>query len=87
MGGEAGEDGVARLALDPDLFQKLAVEVGVAEPDHGAVEARGVEGGLEHVDHLDRPVRRRGADQLDPGLGELAHLAALGRTARNAFAR
>ena len=77
MSGQPGEHGVARLALDPELGQQLAVEVGVAEADHGAVEAGRVERRLEHLDHLDGPLRRRGADQLDPGLGELAHLAAL----------
>ena len=77
VGGEAGEDRVARLALDAELGEQLAVEVGVAEADHGAVEAGGVERRLEHLDHLGGALRRRGADQLDPGLGELAHLAAL----------
>ena len=33
---EAVEDPVARLAVDPELGEQLAVEVGVAEPDHGA---------------------------------------------------
>ena len=77
VGGEAAEDRVARLALDAELGQQLAVEVGVAEADHRAVEPGGVERRLEHLDHLGGPLRRRRADQLDPGLGELAHLAAL----------
>ena len=77
VGGKATEDRVARLALDPELAQQLAVKVGVAEADHGAVEAGGVERRLQDLDHLGGPIRRRGADQLDPGLGELAHLAAL----------
>ena len=72
------EDRVARLALDPELFEQLAVEIGVAEPDHGPVQPGRVERRLENLDDLDRPLRRRGPDQLDPGLRELAHLAALG---------
>ncbi len=78
MGGEPGEDRVARLALDAELGQQLAVEVGVAEPDDRPLEAGRVERRLEHLDHLRRPLRRRRTDQLDSGLGELAHLAALG---------
>ena len=76
--GQAGDDRVARLALDAVLGQQLAVEVGVAEPDHGAVEAGGVQRRLQHLDDLGRARRRRHSDQLDPGLDELAHLAALG---------
>ena len=74
---ELRQQRVARLALDPELGEQLAVEVGVAEPDHGAVEPGGVERRLEHLDHLGRALRRGRPDQLDPGLGELAHLAAL----------
>ena len=77
MGGEPAEDGVARLALDPELGQQAAVEVGVAEPDHGAVEPGGVERRLEHADHLGGALGAGRADQLDPGLDEFAHLAPL----------
>ena len=74
---EPFENRVARLPLDAELGQQLAIEVGVAEPDHGAVEPGRVERGLEHLDHLGGALRGRGADQLHPRLGEFPHLAAL----------
>ncbi len=77
VGGQAAEERVARLSVDPELGQQLAVEIGVAEADHGPVETGGIERRLEHLDHLGGAVGRRGADQLDAGLGELAHLPAL----------
>ena len=43
-----------------------------------AREAGGVEGPREDLDHLGGAVRRLGSDQLDAGLRELTHLAALG---------
>ena len=74
--GEPVEDAASRaLPLDPELGQQAAVEVGVAEADHGAVEARRVERRLEHADHLGGALRAGLADQLDPGLDEFAHLA------------
>ncbi len=77
MGGEATEDRVAGRALDSELGEQLAVEIGVAEADHRAPETGGVECRLQDLDYLRRPFRRRGADQLDAGLGELAHLTTL----------
>ena len=65
------------LARDPETVEQLAIEIRVADADHGAGQAGGVERGREHFDHLGGPLGRRGADELDPGLGELPHLAAL----------
>ena len=78
VGREPLEDRVARLSLDAVLGEQLAVEVGVAEPDHGPVQPGRGQRRLQHLDHLGGALRGRGADQLDAGLGELAHLAALG---------
>ena len=61
-----------------ELVEELAVEVGVAEPDHGAAQPGGVERRGEHLDHLGGPLGGLDADQLDAGLAELARLAALG---------
>ena len=62
---EAVEHPAAGLTLDPELGQQLAVEVGVAEAEHGAVQPDGVERGGEDLEHLGRALRRRRAEQLD----------------------
>jgi hypothetical protein len=59
--------------------QQAAVQAGVAEADARARKAGRVECRAEHLDDLDRAAGRLGADQLHPGLEELALLAALGR--------
>ena len=64
-------------ALDLELVEDLAEEVAVAEADHGAFEPERFERRREHLDQLDRPLRRIGADQLDADLAELAELPAL----------
>ena len=74
---EPVEDPRALLSLDPELGEQLAVEVGVAEPEDGAVQPDGVERRAQHLEHLGGALRRRRAEQLDPGVHELAHLAAL----------
>ena len=66
--GEPLEDALARRLVDPELLEQLAVEVGVAEPDHrprqpGRVERRG-----EHLDHLGGALgRRRPISSTPPG--------------------
>jgi hypothetical protein len=76
VGLQAGEDPVPGAPVDLELVEELPVEVGVAEPDHGAVEADRVERADEQLDDLDRAAGRIGADQLDADLPLLAHLAA-----------
>ena len=62
----------------PELGEQLAVEVGVAEPDHGAAAARPRRAPRASTSTTSAvPSGARRADQLDAGLGELAHLAAL----------
>ena len=66
---EAVEDRLAgAIAVDAELGEQLAVEVGVAEPDHRPGEAGGVERRGEHLDDLRGALGGLGADQLDPGL-------------------
>ena len=67
----------SRSLLDAQLGQQLAVEVGVAEPDHGPVQPDGVKRGAQDLDHLGGALGRVRAQQLDPGVHELAHLGAL----------
>ncbi len=71
------EDALALLPLYAQLGQQLAEKVGVAEPDHGPVQPDGVERGAQHLDHLGGALGRARAQQLDPGVHELAHLGAL----------
>ena len=61
----------------PMPSQQAAEEAGVAEADARARQARRVERRAQHLEHLDRAAGRVGADQLDPGLEELALLPAL----------
>ena len=68
---------VARLAVHPHLVEQLAVEVGVAEPDHGPRQAGRVKRRGQDLDHLGGALGSLGAEQLDAGLHELPHLAAL----------
>ena len=60
------EDGVPRLALDPELGEELAVEVGVPQPDHGTGQPGRVERRLQHLDHLGGPLRRRASRSAPP---------------------
>ena len=75
--GEERQDLRLLVGVDAQLGQELAVERGVAQADHGAVEPGGVERGAQDLDDLGGPVRRGRADQLDSRLEELAGLPAL----------
>ena len=77
-GCEQGQDLGLLLAVDAQLGEELAVERGISKADNGAVEPGGVERCAQDLDDLGGPVRRRRADQLDPGLEELTRLPALG---------
>ena len=72
------EDPLARLAVDAELVEQLAVEVGVAEADRGVAQPGRVERARTSTSITSAVPSGAGrADQLDPGLEELAHLAAL----------
>ena len=60
--------GRGRSPCDPELGEQLAVEVGVAEAEDGALQADGVERRAQDLDHLGGALRGRRADQLHPGL-------------------
>jgi hypothetical protein len=75
---QPGQETSPGVAVHPELVEELAVEVGVAQPDHGSGQPRGVERRAQDLDRLGGPLRRLGADQLHAGLCELPHLPALG---------
>jgi hypothetical protein len=67
------------LLVDAQAGQQRRVQGGVAEADAIALEADGVQRVAEHRQRLRRAGGARGADELDAGLEELAHLAAVRR--------
>ena len=64
-------------ALDAQLVEELAVQVGVAEADHRAVSPTASSAAARTSITSAVPSGAGGAEQLDAGLDELAHLAAL----------
>ena len=67
----------AQLRRHGERLHQRRIQRGVAEPHSVALQAGAVERAAEHGQRLRRPGRRGRADQLDPGLQELARLAAL----------
>ena len=74
---EPVEDPAPVLALHAELREQLPVEIGVAQPQYSAIEPDGVERSAQHLEHLGGPLRGRRAEQLDPGVQELADLRPL----------
>ena len=66
-----------RSAATPERLQQRRVQRRVAEPDAVGLQAGGVERRAQHRQRLGGALRARDADQLDPGLQELARLPAL----------
>ena len=77
---ELVEQPLAVLLVDAQPGEQRRVQGGVAEADAVAIEPDGVEGVAQNRQRLGGPLRRRRADQFDPRLQELAHLAAARRT-------
>ena len=76
------QQGVAGLALDPQLRQRLAVEVGVAEPDHRPPQADRVQRRLQHLHHLGGPPGASGPINSTPAWANWRIWPRCGRTAR-----
>ena len=70
---ELGAHGLAHLE---DAHER-GVQRGIAETDAVVVQPHGIERVAEHGQHLGGPLRSGRADQLDPGLQQLARLPAL----------
>src|SRR4051794_224603 len=64
VGGKPAQDRLASLLAEAELGQQIAVQIRIAEADHSAAEPSRVQGGFQHLDHLDGAAGRRGADQL-----------------------
>ena len=73
----ASEHRPAVFGRDVHRPQQAREHPGVTEPDPRARQAAGVQRRHQDLEHVDRPRRRVCADQLDPGLEELALLPAL----------
>ena len=74
---EPVKDAGAVLTLHAELTEELAVQVGVAEAEDRPVEPDGVERRAQHLEYLRCSLWSRRAEQLDPGVEELADLPAL----------
>ena len=79
LGRELLQQALAVLLVDPEAAQQRGIERGVAEADPIALQADGVQRVAQHGQRLGRPRGPGGADELDAGLQELAHLAAVRR--------
>ena len=65
------------LLVDAEAAQQRRIERGVAEPDAVALQADGVQRVAQHGQRLGGARGAGRADELDAGLQELAHLAAV----------
>ena len=71
------QQALAVLLVDPEAAQQRRIERRVAEADAIALQADGIQRVAQHGQRLGGAGGPGRADELDPGLQELAHLAAV----------
>src|ERR1700729_719712 len=72
---ELGEDVLAPVGVDREPVEQRRIQGGVSESDSIRLESRRVERLAQDGEDLRRPFGGGSADQLDPGLEELARLS------------
>src|SRR5205085_10317221 len=75
---ERSQQLVAHGLAHLEAAHERRIQRGIAEADAVVLQAYGIERVTEHGEHLSGPLRSGRADQLDPGLQQLARLPALG---------